>query len=240
MAYARRCDGSDRATPGPRCCDSRVATPTSTSWSRPARRAWDSAWRHRAGAGGGLPELVVDGARRISRRDLDVVFLRLPHGESQAFVPELVDRGVQVVDLGADFRLKNAPRTTRRWYGHEHASARTSRPVGVRAGRASPRRAWGATTDRRAGLLSDGERPRSGTVPRRGAIARDGIVVNALSGASGAGRATSERLHFSRLSGNAEAYGLLDPPPHTRDATRARRDGALHASPRARRVEACS
>ena len=42
-----------------------------------------------------------------------------------------------------------------------------------------------------------------------GLIARDQIVVNALSGASGAGRATSERLHFSRLSGNAEAYGLL-------------------------------
>ena len=42
-----------------------------------------------------------------------------------------------------------------------------------------------------------------------GAIARDEIVVNALSGASGAGRATSDRLHFSRLSGNAEAYGLL-------------------------------
>jgi N-acetyl-gamma-glutamyl-phosphate reductase len=33
--------------------------------------------------------------------------------------------------------------------------------------------------------------------------------VNALSGASGAGRATNDRLHFSRLSGNAEAYGLL-------------------------------
>ncbi len=34
-------------------------------------------------------------------------------------------------------------------------------------------------------------------------------MVNALSGTSGAGRATSERLHFSRLAGNAEAYGLL-------------------------------
>jgi N-acetyl-gamma-glutamyl-phosphate reductase len=40
-------------------------------------------------------------------------------------------------------------------------------------------------------------------------IERRGIVVNALSGTSGAGRATSDRLHFSRLAGNAEAYGLL-------------------------------
>jgi N-acetyl-gamma-glutamyl-phosphate reductase len=40
-------------------------------------------------------------------------------------------------------------------------------------------------------------------------IERRGIVVNALSGTSGAGRAASDRLHFSRLSGNAEAYGLL-------------------------------
>ena len=42
-----------------------------------------------------------------------------------------------------------------------------------------------------------------------GVIEREGIVINALSGASGAGRATNERLHFSRLAGNAEAYGLL-------------------------------
>jgi N-acetyl-gamma-glutamyl-phosphate reductase len=42
-----------------------------------------------------------------------------------------------------------------------------------------------------------------------GLVERAGVVVNALSGASGAGRATNERLHFSRLSGNAEAYGLL-------------------------------
>ena len=42
-----------------------------------------------------------------------------------------------------------------------------------------------------------------------GLIERNGVIVNALSGVSGAGRATSDRLHFSRLAGNAEAYGLL-------------------------------
>ena len=42
-----------------------------------------------------------------------------------------------------------------------------------------------------------------------GLVARAGIVVDALSGVSGAGRGVSERLHFSRLASNAEAYGLL-------------------------------
>ena len=42
-----------------------------------------------------------------------------------------------------------------------------------------------------------------------GLIERRDIIVNALSGVSGAGRAISERLHYSRLANNAEAYGLL-------------------------------
>ena len=49
----------------------------------------------------------------------------------------------------------------------------------------------------------------SGPFLDRALVANQGIVVNALSGVSGAGRATSDRLHFSRLAGNAEAYGLL-------------------------------
>jgi N-acetyl-gamma-glutamyl-phosphate reductase len=43
-----------------------------------------------------------------------------------------------------------------------------------------------------------------------GVVERRGIVVNALSGVSGAGRGISDRLHFARLASNAEAYGLLN------------------------------
>src|SRR6202011_3997150 len=49
---------------------------------------------------------------------LDVVFLALPHGESQRLVPDLVDRVGHIVDLGADFRLSAA--SYEQWYGTTH------------------------------------------------------------------------------------------------------------------------
>src|SRR5919202_1835704 len=39
--------------------------------------------------------------------DVDLVFLSLPHGAAQRLVPDLKDRGVAIVDLSADFRLRD-------------------------------------------------------------------------------------------------------------------------------------
>src|SRR5947199_7298712 len=52
---------------------------------------------------------------------LDLVFLALPHGESQAIVPDLRKRVGKVVDLAADFRLKDASLYPT-WYGEEHTA----------------------------------------------------------------------------------------------------------------------
>ena len=52
---------------------------------------------------------------------LDLVFLGLPHGASQAIVPELRGRVKHIVDLAADFRLKDAALYPT-WYHDEHAA----------------------------------------------------------------------------------------------------------------------
>lgn len=49
----------------------------------------------------------------------DAVFLSLPHGVSLNYVPKLYEAGLTVVDLSADFRLKN-PEAYKIWYGYEH------------------------------------------------------------------------------------------------------------------------
>jgi LysW-gamma-L-alpha-aminoadipyl-6-phosphate/LysW-L-glutamyl-5-phosphate reductase len=51
----------------------------------------------------------------------DLVFTALPHGESVKFMPQLVDSGVKIVDLSADFRLKD-PADYETWYGYTHPS----------------------------------------------------------------------------------------------------------------------
>ncbi len=49
----------------------------------------------------------------------DAVFLALPHKVSVKHVPDLAERGMRIVDLSADFRLKN-PELYKEWYGYEH------------------------------------------------------------------------------------------------------------------------
>ncbi len=49
----------------------------------------------------------------------DVVFTALPHGESTRFVPELAEGGLRVIDMSADFRLKDAE-AYKTWYGYTH------------------------------------------------------------------------------------------------------------------------
>jgi len=51
----------------------------------------------------------------------DLVFTALPHGESVKFMPQLVSSGLKIVDLSADFRLKD-PTDYQTWYGYTHPS----------------------------------------------------------------------------------------------------------------------
>src|ERR1039458_6735933 len=48
---------------------------------------------HAPALAGAYPTLMVEASERIFERDLDVVFVGLPHGESPAFVPQLLARG---------------------------------------------------------------------------------------------------------------------------------------------------
>jgi N-acetyl-gamma-glutamyl-phosphate reductase len=160
------------------------------------------------GLAASYPELVVDAPERIFDLDLEVVFLCLPHGESQSYVPELRRRGVQVVDLGADFRLKNALDYPA-WYGHEHGAIELLAASVYGLVERHRKELVGAELIAVPGCYPTASVLALGPFIDEGVIEPNGIVINALSGASGAGRATNERLHFSRLAGNAEAYGLL-------------------------------
>ncbi len=156
---------------------------------------------------GAYPSLVLQSTESVWGAELDVAFLALPHGQSQRHVPGLVARGVQVVDLGADFRLKD-PDDYVNWYGAAHVVPELlARAVYGLVERHRAELA-GATLIAVPGCYPTASSLALGPFLDRGLVASRGIVINALSGASGAGRASSDRLHFSRLAGNAEAYGL--------------------------------
>ncbi len=141
--------------------------------------------------------------------ELDLVFLGLPHEASMALAPALFGRVGCVVDLSAAFRLKDAAAYPR-WYGFEHdqpellAEAVYGLPERTRAELpgarlvATPGCYVTAATLGLAPLLD------------AGLIRPDGLIVDAASGVSGAGRATKESTSFCTVDEDFVAYGLLD------------------------------
>lgn len=151
--------------------------------------------------------LEVTPTASVEDADIELAFVALPHGKSQGVVARLVERGVAVVDLGADFRLRDAALYAQ-WYGITHeAPALLSRATYGLVERHRDELA-GSTLIAAPGCYPTATALALGPFVDAGAVAREGIVVNALSGVSGAGRAASDRLHFSRLAANAEAYAL--------------------------------
>lgn len=144
----------------------------------------------------------------LREHDLDVAFLALPHGHSQNWVPELVERGVRVIDLGADYRLKD-PADYATWYGAAHRSSELLGRAIYGLVERHRRELVDATLVAVPGCYPTATALALGPFFDAGVLAREGVVVNALSGASGAGRATSDRMHYPRLASNAEAYSLL-------------------------------
>jgi N-acetyl-gamma-glutamyl-phosphate reductase len=154
------------------------------------------------------PSMVFAATNQVLTSDVDVAFVALPHGQSQSIVPQLLERSVSVVDLGADFRLKDAHEYLT-WYGSEHVAPELLTNAVYGLVERHRKELVGATLIAVPGCYPTASILALGPFLDAQLIERRGIVVNALSGTSGAGRATSERLHASRLAGNAEAYGLL-------------------------------
>jgi N-acetyl-gamma-glutamyl-phosphate reductase len=139
---------------------------------------------------------------------VDAVFVALPHGASQDLMADLLAAGVAVVDLGADFRLRD-PDLYVQWYGEEHR-----RPDLLE------RFAYGLPELRRADILTKRAVANPGCYPtattlalaplvRAGLVEVSGIVVDAVSGLSGAGRPPKPNTTFCAADEDVSAYGLL-------------------------------
>jgi N-acetyl-gamma-glutamyl-phosphate reductase len=139
--------------------------------------------------------------------NLDLVFAGLPHRASQEMVGQLIDEVDHVIDLSADFRL-NDPLVYEKWYEVPHVVPELI-----------DRFAYGLPELFREDLKAKqhvavpGCYPSTAVLPlapllRAGAIAADGIIIDAASGVSGAGRAPKENTTFCAVDEDFSAYGV--------------------------------
>jgi N-acetyl-gamma-glutamyl-phosphate reductase len=147
-----------------------------------------------------LEELDID-----RHGEADAAVVAYPHGAAAPVVAALRERGVRLVDLSADFRLRSCERYEQ-WYGAHEAPALIDAAVyglpelGYRERIAE------------AGLVANPGCYPTATLLALAPLARAGligdVVIDAKSGVSGAGRAPTEKTHFVTVDENVSAYGV--------------------------------
>ncbi len=154
---------------------------------------------------GGDLELGPIDAASVPR--VDLAFLALPHGASWQVGIELAERGVRVADLGSDFRM-DTPERYAEAYGAPHP-----RPDQLGEWAYGLPELFGAEIAGAARVAVPGCYPSSavlGLAPlvAGGVVEPTGIVVNSLSGATGAGRGVKADLTFGAVAEGVKAYGV--------------------------------
>ena len=134
----------------------------------------------------------------------DVVFLALPEAASAELAPKLLERGVRVIDLSGAFRIR-AEADRQKWY-----PATAALPGGT---------VYGMTEGHQASIKDARLVSNPGCYPTAALLALEplakagllegSVVVDAKSGLSGAGKAATDRTHFSENHGSVAAYGIF-------------------------------
>lgn len=158
----------------------------------------------------------------------DVAFLALPHKAAMAHVPALLDAGLRVIDLSADYRLVDAA-LYERVYQTPHddqanlASAVYGLPELFR------QRLPGATLVANPGCYPTAAALGIAPLLSHCLARAEGIVINAASGVTGAGRAAKPQLQFASVSGGYAAYGTIGGHRHQPEIEQALTHVAGHA-----------
>ena len=139
---------------------------------------------------------------------LDVVFVAVPAGRSQEIVAELQGRVGLVVDLGADFRLRDEA-AYEKWYGFSHSCPELLQDAVYGLVELTRSELAGARLVAAPGCYVTAACLGLAPFLEQGEVKRSGIIVDAVSGTSGAGKAPSADLHHPHVNEQVSPYKVL-------------------------------
>lgn len=172
---------------------------------------------------GAYGDLVLGALDAGELAGLDVVFSCLPSGRAHEVVPALAGEVGLVVDLSADFRLRD-PAAYPTWYGFEHSAPDLLATAVYGLPELNRSELAGATLIAAPGCYVTAAALALTPLVQAGVIDPEGVIVDGASGVSGAGRGLREGTQFSAANESFSAYGLLDHrhTPEMQQATGAR------------------
>ena len=155
----------------------------------------------------GYADLQLSGHNSVALEDCDLVFFATPHATSMRCIPKLLKKQCRIIDLSADFRLKD-PAIWQDWYGVEHACPDLLSEA-----------VYGLPELNRQDIKSASLVANPGCYPTastlallpaltHGLIATDNIVIDAKSGVSGAGRKAALANLHTEVSESFKAYSV--------------------------------
>jgi N-acetyl-gamma-glutamyl-phosphate reductase len=155
----------------------------------------------------GRVDLVFEDPAKANLKACDLVFFATPNGVAMQQAPELLDAGVRVIDLAADFRIRDIAEWEK-WYGMQHAC-----PEWV------AKAVYGLPEVNRAVIREARLVANPGCYPtavqlgflplvEAGLVDHSSLIADAKSGVSGAGRKAEVSSLFSEASDNFKAYGV--------------------------------
>lgn len=152
----------------------------------------------------GLPLLAAIDAVKMSA-DNDVIFLATPAGVSAELTPQLLERGVKVIDLSGDFRLESAE-AYKTWYKREAAPAEWVQKAVYGLPEWNKEQVAGASLIANPGCYPTAALLAMLPLMKSGWVQPNSWIVDAKSGVSGAGRGMSLGVHYSEINESIHAY----------------------------------
>lgn len=150
--------------------------------------------------------LCKNDADKISK-DSGLVFLCLPHAESAVWAKRYLDRGVKVIDLSADFRLKD-PKSYEKWYKSPHPHPELLKRAVYGLPEIYRNKIRGAKLIANPGCYSTTSILTALPLIKKGWAKNGSVVIDAKSGVSGAGRKIESRYIFCETHENFFAYSV--------------------------------
>jgi N-acetyl-gamma-glutamyl-phosphate reductase len=142
----------------------------------------------------------------LQRNSTDLVFVCLPHTAAMDAVTQLLAKGIKVIDLSADFRLKD-PALYERWYGHRHSA-----PQFLGQAVYGLSEVYRASIRRSSLIANPGCFPTSVLLPliplMRAGVVSNEIIIDSKSSISGAGRAAKASNLFCEVNESFYPYSI--------------------------------
>ncbi len=137
----------------------------------------------------------------------DVALCCLPHKVSMGFVPKFLDMGLKVIDFSADYRLKDTA-VYEKFYEVKHGDKANLESAVYGLPELFREQIKSADLVANPGCYPTGALLAIAPLLKEGLVETDSVIVNAVTGISGAGRNPSAKFHFPNMNENLFAYGI--------------------------------